>query len=242
MPDKVLIYGATGGIGSAAARLLKNRGYELHLAARNADSLAALALELEADYTVGDVEDPGFFKRTAEKAGEVLSGLVYAVGSLKLSTLQRLTDEDFLADYRINALGAARAVQASLASLKRCERPSSIVFYSSIAALQGFSLHASLGMAKGALQGLTLSLAAELAPGIRVNAIAPSLTRTNLAGRILANEQTAKAIAEMHPLQRLGEPMDIAALTVFLLSQDAGWITGQVIGVDGGRGSLRLKS
>lgn len=241
MSEKFLIYGATGGIGSAVARLLRNRGYELHLAAKNADSLAALALELDADYTVGDVEDPGFFVRTADEAGELLSGLVYAVGTLKLSAFQRLTDEDFLADYRINALGAAKAVQASLASLKRCERSSSIVFYSSIAALQGFSLHASLGMAKGAVQGLTLSLAAELAPGIRVNAIAPSLTRTKLAGRILANEQTAKAIAEMHPLRRLGEPEDIAALTVFLLSRDAGWITGQVIGVDGGRGSLRLK-
>ncbi len=96
-------------------------------------------------------------------------------------------------------------------------------------------------MAKGAIEGLTLSLAAELAPKVRVNAIAPSLTRTNLAAGLLANEQTAAAIAGQHALQRLGDPADIAALAAFLISPDAAWITGQIIGVDGGRASLRAK-
>ncbi len=112
----------------------------------------------------------------------------------------------------------------------------------SVAPGQGFPLHASIGMAKGAVSGLTLSLAAELAPKVRVNAIAPSLTRTLLTESLLANEQMAVALAGLHPLQRLGTPADAAALAAFLVSNEADWITGQIIGVDGGRASLRTKN
>lgn len=134
------------------------------------------------------------------------------------------------------------AVQASLPALKRSSGVASVVLFSSVAAQQGFSLHASIGMAKGAIVGLTLSLAAELAPKVRVNAIAPSLTRTPLAESVLGSEQMAAAIAGLHAMQRLGVPNDVAALTAFLLSEDADWITGQVIGVDGGRSTLRTKN
>jgi NAD(P)-dependent dehydrogenase (short-subunit alcohol dehydrogenase family) len=116
------------------------------------------------------------------------------------------------------------------------------VLYSSVAAVQGFAMHASIGLAKGAINGLTLSLAAELAPKIRVNAIAPSLTNTPLAQGIVSNVKMAEAIADMHALERIGTPEDIASLTAFLLSDETSWMTGQILSVDGGRSTLRVKA
>jgi NAD(P)-dependent dehydrogenase (short-subunit alcohol dehydrogenase family) len=240
MAGKVLIYGGSGGIGSATARALRGRGYALHLVGRSLERLAAVAGELGATFTQGDVTDSTTYARATKEAGDSLEGLVYAVGSINLKSLQRFTESEFLLDYRLNALGGALAVQAALPALKKAT--ASVVFFSSVAVRQGFTFHASLGMAKGAIEGLTLSLAAELAPKIRVNAIAPSLTRTPLSDSILANEQTAASIAGMHAMQRLGEPGDIGALAAFLVSPEASWITGQVIGVDGGRSSLRVKA
>jgi len=242
MTRKVLIYGGAGGIGSATGRVLRSQGYDLHLVGRNADKLAAAAAELEAAFTTGDVTDGSLFAHVAQDAGESLDGLVYAVGTINLRSLGRLTEADFLTDFRVNALGAALAIQAALPALKKSAGRASVVLFSSVAARQGFTFHASIGMAKGAVDGLTLSLAAELAPGIRVNAVAPSLTRTPLAEGIVANEKTAAAIAGMHALERLGKPEDIAALVAFLLSAEADWITGQIIGVDGGRSTLRIRA
>ncbi|MDZ4199843.1 MAG: SDR family oxidoreductase [Kiritimatiellia bacterium] len=237
-----MICGGSGGLGAAIARSLLARGYALHLTGRNEERLAAVTAELGATFTPGDVDDADFFARLEKEAGEVLDGLVYAVGTINLRSLPRLTADDFLRDFRANALGAALAVQAALPALKRSPGVASVVLFSSVAAGQGFPLHASIGMAKGAVSGLTLSLAAELAPKVRVNAIAPSLTRTPLTESLLANEQMAVTLAGMHPLQRLGTPADAAALAAFLVSQEAGWITGQIIGVDGGRASLRTKN
>lgn len=239
MTSKILIYGGSGGIGSATARLLREQGHELHLVGRRKESLDALADELDSRYTVGDVEaDPDVFSRASHEAGKDLSGLVYAIGTIHLRSLQRLSDSDLLRDFQINAMGAALAVQAALPALKKGPDGSSVVLYSSVAAKQGFSLHASMGMAKGAVNGLTLSLAAELAPRIRVNAIAPSLTQTPLAAGLLANDAIAEGIAKQHAMQRLGTPEDIASLTAFLLSPDSTWITGQILAVDGGRSTL----
>ncbi len=242
MKRKVIIYGGSGGIGFATGKLLQARGFDLHLVGRSEDKLADRAAELGASYTVGDVTDPGLFARVAQDAGDAVDGLVYAVGTVNLRSLQRLTEADFLNDFRVNASGAALAIQASLPALKRSEGTASVVLFSSVAALQGFSLHASIGMAKGAVMGLTLSLAAELAPKVRVNAIAPSITRTPLVESMLASEQMSAAIAGLHAMQRLGTAEDIASLAAFLLSPDAGWITGQVISVDGGRSTLRTKN
>ena len=239
MTNKILIYGGSGGIGSATARLLHERGHNLHLVGRNAESLGALGAELEVGYTVGDVvTDPDLFSKASREAGDELGGLVYAVGTINLGSIQRLSESDLLKDFQVNAMGAALAVQAALPALKKGEQASSIVFYSSVASRQGFSLHASMGMAKGAVNGLTLSLAAELAPRIRVNAIAPSLTQTPLAASLLTNDAIAEGIATQHPLRRLGTPEDIAALTVFLLSGESSWITGQILSVDGGRSTI----
>lgn len=242
MSRKVIVYGGSGGMGAATARLLRARGNELHLVGRNRDKLAAIANELGASFTAGDVNDGELFARASREAGESLDGLVYAVGTITLRGLSRLAEADFINDFRVNAMGAALAVQAGLPALKNSAGTASVVLFSSVAAQQGFSLHASIGMAKGAVNGLTLSLAAELAPRVRVNAIAPSLTRTPLAEKMLANDQIAAAIAGMHALPRLGTADDMAALAAFLLSQEADWITGQIIGVDGGRSTLRTKS
>lgn len=242
MTQKVIIYGGSGGIGSATARLLHARGDALHLVGRDEEKLAAIAEELDASFTVGDVTDDGLFARVTEDAGDVVDGLVYAVGTINLRMLPRLKAEDFMHDFQVNALGAVLAVQAALPALKKSEGTASVVLYSSVAVQQGFTFHASVSMAKGAIEGLTRSLAAELAPKVRVNAIAPSLVQTPLAKSLLSNEKMAEAIAAMHAIPRLGEPEDIASLTAFLLSPDSGWITGQIFGVDGGRSSLRIKS
>ncbi|GJD50954.1 3-phenylpropionate-dihydrodiol/cinnamic acid-dihydrodiol dehydrogenase [Methylobacterium crusticola] len=241
---RVLIYGGTGGIGAATARALRARDYPLHLVARDAARLDALAAELgDTTVTAGDVGDEALFARAAEAAGGELSGLVYAVGTINLKPLGRLKAEEIEADFRINALGAFLAVQAAAPALKAGagEGTSGVVLFSTVAVAQGFTAHASVAMAKGAVEGLALTLAAELAPGIRVNAVAPSLTRTNLARSLTANETVANGIAGMHAIARLGVPEDAGALAAFLVSDDAGWITGQVIGVDGGRSRVRTK-
>ncbi len=136
-------------------------------------------------------------------------------------------------------MGAALAIQSGLPALKKSNGVPSIVLFSSVASLQGFTFHGSMGMAKGAVNGLTLALAAELAPNVRVNAIAPSLTRTPLAQSILANDKVAQAVTDLHALKKLGTSDDIANLVVYLLSDQAGWVTGQIISVDGGRSTLR---
>lgn len=240
-PGKVLVYGASGGIGAEIARALHARGHALHLVGRDEARLSAIGAETAASVTIADVEDALSFARVAEAAGSPLSGLVYAVGTINLKPLARLTAADFERDFRINAAGAALAVQASLPALKAAEGTAAIVLFSTVAVAQGFAAHTSVSMAKGAVEGLVVALAAELAPNVRVNAVAPSLTRTPLAAALTGNEAMANAIAQLHPLQRLGEARDSAALAAFLLSDDASWITGQIIGVDGGRSSLRVK-
>jgi NAD(P)-dependent dehydrogenase (short-subunit alcohol dehydrogenase family) len=239
MGRTIIIYGGTGGIGSAVARELTRRGDRVHLVARDEARLEALASELGATATVGDVTEPDLFARAADEAGDSCDGLVYAVGTINLGSLQRLEPDDFLNDFRINALGAALAIKGTLGALKKSKQNPSVVLFSSVAARQGFTFHASVGMAKGAIEGLVLSLATELAPKVRVNAVAPSLTDTPLAAGILANEKMAEGIAKQHALRRLGTPEDIANLAVYLLSPEAGWMTGQIIGVDGGRSTLR---
>ncbi|WP_296577829.1 SDR family oxidoreductase [Phreatobacter sp.] len=242
MADTFLIYGGSGGIGSALARRLHGRGHRVHLVARDRERLVALATEIGASFSVADVADRASIAAAAAEAGDRLAGLAYCVGSINLKPVARLTDADFTRDFEINALGAVRAVQASLPALKAHDGPTAaILLVSTVAVAQGFAAHASVSMAKGAVEGLTVALAAELAPKIRVNCVAPSLTRTPLAKALTGSETMANAIAALHAVPRLGEPDDVAALGALLLDAEAGWITGQIIGVDGGRSMLRTK-
>ena len=238
---KHIIIGGAGGIGSAIARKLVATGASVHLVGRDAGKLEALASELNATYAIADVMDEAALASAIVAAGEAVS-LCYAVGTINLKPAHRLTMEDVRRDFEINAGGAFRSVQAALPLLKAStQATASILFFSTVAVGQGFTAHASVSMAKGAIEGLTRALAAELAPKIRVNAIAPSLTRTTMAKALTSNETMATAIASLHAAQRLGEPDDIAEMAALLLSAKSSWITGQVIGVDGGRSKLRTK-
>jgi NAD(P)-dependent dehydrogenase (short-subunit alcohol dehydrogenase family) len=241
MSNITIIVGGAGGIGSALARRIAAGGGRVHIITRDGAKAAALAAELRGTSAAADVLDSAALQSAVEAAGPQVRALAYCVGSINLKPLARLSDADFETDFRLNALGAARAVQAALPALKSAEGTAGILLFSTVAVAQGFTAHASVAMAKGAVEGLTVALAAELAPKIRVNAIAPSLTKTPLAKALTGNEQMAAAIAQMHAMQRLGEPDDIAALGALLLSAEAGWITGQIIGVDGGRSMLRTK-
>lgn len=243
MSGTILVFGGSGGIGAETARLLSQKGYRLHLVARDGARLKAVAETLGATTSVADVLRPSEIASAVEEAasGGALKGVIYAVGTINLKPVHRLEDADFEHDFRVNALGAVKVAQSALPYLKKAEGTASILFFSTVAVGQGFAAHASVAMAKGAVEGLTRALAAELAPKIRVNCIAPSLTRTPLAASLTSNEPMALAIAGLHPLGRLGEAIDMAPLAALLVSDEASWITGQVIHVDGGRSSLRTK-
>jgi NAD(P)-dependent dehydrogenase (short-subunit alcohol dehydrogenase family) len=240
LEDPVLIFGGVEGIGGELARRLCASGGRVALTSRSLERASTFAADIGAVPLVADVLDEESVAAaiaTAVADGR-LGGLAYAVGSIPLKPLPRVTAADLIDAYRLNVVGAALAVKHAAPALKAAG--GSVVLFSSVAASQGFANHAIIGPAKAAVSGLTLALAAELAPYVRVNAIAPSLTRTPLASSLIGSERMAEAIADLHPLKRLGEAVDSAALAAFLLSPGAGWITGQVIGVDGGRGSLRV--
>ncbi len=245
--SRVIIAGI-GGVGGALARRLVAKGVAVHLVARSAEKLAALSAELGgAPFTVADAAAPEAFEAaiaTAAAAGP-LTGLVYAVGSIPLKPLKSTTAKDFADAFALNTVSGALALKAAAGALgaRGAARPGAALFFSTVAASVGFPSHAAIAAAKGGVEAFVRSAGAELAPAVRVNAIAPSLTATPLAARFTASEPTRKALGDAHPLPRLGTADELAALADFLIDADAsGWVSGQVWAVDGGRSTLRPKN
>ncbi len=169
---------------------------------------------------------------------EQLQGFVYCPGSINLRPFNRIKPADFINDFNLQAMGAVKILQAILPKLKKSGN-ASIVLFSTVAVQTGFPFHSQVAMSKGAIEGLTRSLAAEFAPTIRVNCIAPSLTDTPLAASLLSTEQKRDTHSQTHPLKRIGLVDDMASMAAFLLSQQSGWITGQIMHVDGGISVVR---
>ncbi|MEZ6139214.1 MAG: SDR family NAD(P)-dependent oxidoreductase [Zavarzinella sp.] len=236
----VLITGATGGVGSALAELLHSQGFPLFLAGRNAEKLQALGQRLNAPYWVGDLTESLAAQTVVEKCLEhhgQLSGVAHCVGSFVLKPAHLTSDEDWDNTIAINLTSAFRLVRASVKAMKGS---GSIALVSSVAARFGLANHEAIGAAKAGIIGLTLSAAATYAArGIRVNCVAPGLVQTPLTQGLTANETSRKISTAMHPVGRLGEPGDVARVLALLLDPQNSWLTGQVIGVDGGMGSLR---
>ena len=229
MSKNYAVIGGNSGIGAATLQRLKAAGHHVHVAGRKVEALVDSQVSAQ------------FFDATVPATlvwPEKLDGLVYCPGTIQLKPFHRLTPEDFLKDFQVNLLGAVSALQSALPALKASGN-ASVVLFSTVAVAQGMPMHASIAAAKGAVEGLTKSLAAEWAPVIRVNAIAPSLTDTALASFLLNSDLKKEAAAKRHPLHRVGVPDDAAQLVEYLLSDAAKFMTGQVLHWDGGLSSVR---
>jgi len=235
MSEKYLILGATGSIGSNLAQQLKNSGYDIHLIARNESEVSSIAEKLNCTYTVADVLEEGFIDKVKADVNDI-KGLAYCIGSIDLKPLRMVSEQDFNKCMKLNLYSAVDVIKGYQESLKK--NKGSIVLFSTVAAQKGFANHTIIASTKAALEGLTVSLAAEFAPSIRVNCIAPSLTKSKIAEPMLKNNVIAEGIAKAHPLKRLGEGRDSASLAKFLITEDSSWVTGQIIAVDGGRSKL----
>jgi NAD(P)-dependent dehydrogenase (short-subunit alcohol dehydrogenase family) len=235
MSEKYLIFGATGSVGSSLAEQLKNSGNDIHLVARNESEVKAIAEKLGCSYTVADVLEDGFIEKIKSDINDI-KGVAYCVGSIDLKPLRMVTETDMNKCMKLNLYSAIEAIKGFQESLKK--NKGSVVLFSTVAAQRGFTNHTIISSAKAAVEGLTVTLAAEFAPNIRVNCIAPSLSKSKIAEPMLKNPAIAEGIAKAHPLKRLGEGKDSASLAKFLLTEESSWVTGQIIAVDGGRSKL----
>ena len=230
MSKTYLIVGGTSGIGNAIVKQLSAAGNHVIVASREEKNLEGFAnvtfQKLDVNESI-ELDLP-----------ESIDGLAYCPGSINLKPFHRIKEEDFLAEYQLNAMGAVKVIQHALPKLKKADN-ASIVLFSTVAVQTGLTFHTSVAMAKGALEGLGRALASELAPKIRVNLVAPSLTDTPLANSLLSSDEKRKANADRHPLKKIGTTDDIANAAVYLLTDQSSWMTGQVLHVDGGMSRLK---
>jgi len=228
-----LIIGASSGIGKRLAEQLVNSGQKVYATyfKNKPETNAGLP-----DYHYLNVLDEDI---SLNFLPESLDGLVYCPGSINLRPFERIKSFDFVADFNLQVTGAIKIIQAALPRLKKSEN-ACIVLFSTVAVQTGFPFHTQISASKGAIEGLTRALAAEFAPKIRVNCVAPSLTDTPLAAPLLNNDQKREANALRHPLKKTGTPENIAYMAEFLLSEKGSWISGQIFHVDGGMSSLKV--
>ena len=228
-----LIVGASSGIGKTLAWQLAEAGHQVFGTFNTHEVNQAHHL---IKYAPLNVLDENF---SLDFLPETLAGVIYCPGSINLRPFERIKPADFMNDYNLQVVGAIKTIQAVVSKLKNSEN-AAILFFSTIAVQTGLPFHAQVSASKGAIEGLTKALAAEYAPKIRVNCIAPSLTDTPLAASLLNSEQKKEANAMRHPLKRIGISEDIAHMAEFLLSAKASWITGQIIHIDGGSSTLKM--
>lgn len=231
--DSILVIGGSSGIGYELSNKLADRGYDV-IATYNHNKASSEKFNLTYHHLdVLDKEiDISFLPQQ-------LDGLVYCPGSVNLKPFHRIKPEEFTSDYELQVVGAIKIIQAVLPRLRQSEHPA-IVLFSTVAVQTGFNFHTQVASSKGAVEGLMRALAAELAPKIRVNCVAPSLTDTPLTQNLVNTDEKRALNAQRHPLKRIGQPADIADAVEFLLSGKASWITGQVLHVDGGISKLKV--
>ena len=228
-----LIIGASSGIGKTLANQLADAGHQVF---GTFNSTEIESEHASIHYHPLNVLDENL---SFDFLPETLAGVVYCPGSINLRPFERIKPVDFLSDYNLQVLGAIKTIQAVVSKLKSTEN-ASIVLFSTVAVQTGLPFHSQVAASKGAIEGLTKGLAAEYAPKIRVNCIAPSLTDTPLAASLVNSDQKREANAQRHPLKRIGKVEDLAHMATFLLSDKASWISGQILHVDGGYSTLKV--
>lgn len=231
MKKNILLVGGSYGIGQEIAKMLSAE-HQVIVASRSNETPLPAVTYLKFDVTkdaISDLELP-----------ETLDGFIYCPGSINLKPFKTIKAEVFQKDLDINFMGLVKCVQELLPRFMRSEQ-ASLIFFSTVATKVGMPYHTSVAAAKGAVEGFAKALAAEYAPNLRVNVIAPSLTDTPLASRLLSSEDKKERMAERHPLKRIGSKTDIAAMSAFLMKEEASWITGQVFGIDGGKSTLNVQ-
>ena len=231
MEKNILLIGGSNGIGLEIAKKL-HKDNNIYVASRSEGNIDDLEVKhLEFDVLKDDI--------SSLDLPEKLDGLVYCPGSINLKPFKMLKPKDFEEEMQLNFFGLIKVLNSLMPKLKESEQ-ASLVFFSSVAVKVGMPFHTSVAASKGAIEGFAKSLAAEYAPSIRVNVISPSLTDTPLAEKLLNNDKKKEKMNQRHPLQRVGTTADIANMTAFLLSEQSSWITGQILGVDGGLSTLNI--
>lgn len=231
MAKNYIIVGGSSGIGFEITKQLTEAGNHVTVLSRSKGDLNSLSNVTHIEHDVTSDTPP-------EINLETIDGYAYCPGTINLKPFHGLKPDDFQKDFEVNVKGAIKTLQTIVKQLKK-NGNASIVFFSTVAVQQGMPFHASVAASKGALEGMTRSLAAELAPNVRVNCIAPSITDTPLAERLLSSEEKKEASGKRHPLNRVGTAKEVARMATFLLSDDSSWMTGQIIGLDGGMSAIR---